>query len=107
MTKVKVWDTVRSLSDPKFISPVGLATNYVLYNVSGSRLVVDITGSFDGSGKYDTLKKVIDQSADVKESFVEPADVAYVCNNEQVLTGTHRIFGSSEARKMHYSVINN
>ena len=41
MKKIKIWDV-----DKQFISPIGLSTNYILYKISGSRLVVDIVGSF-------------------------------------------------------------
>ena len=68
MKKIKIYDCIRSIIDPWFISQPGLATNYVLYNISGSRLVTEICGALDGSGHYDKLKSVIDKSADEKVS---------------------------------------
>ena len=70
--------------DQKFISPLGLAGNFVLYNLSGSILVVDIRGACEGSGKFDQIKNISDRSVKINQTFVEPCDVAYTYDNEQV-----------------------
>ena len=39
------------------------------------RMLIDIIGATDGSGKYDTLKRVEENSANLKNVSVLPADV--------------------------------
>ena len=53
-------------------------------------MLVDILGSTDGSGKYATLKRVEEKTADSKTLNVLAADVWLTSDNEQVLSGNYR-----------------
>ena len=104
---IEICDRVKKLQNQKFISPIGLARNYFIHKLTGSRLAVDVLGATDGSGKYDTITKVEEASADLKTVTVFPADVHITADNEQVLSGNYRIYGNEAQRKLHINVINN
>jgi hypothetical protein len=107
LTIVEICDRVKRLQSRDFISPIGLGRNYFIHKLTGSRLAVDVIGATDGSGKYETLHRVEEASADAKVVNVLPADIRLTSDNEQVLSGNYRIFGNTEQRKLQVNVINN
>ena len=107
ITVVEISDRIKRLMSQVFLSPIGLSRNYFILKTTGSRLAVDILGSTDGSGKYDTLRKVEEQSANQKSVTVLPMDIRLTADNEQVLKGNYRICGTEQQRRLHVNVINN
>lgn len=68
---------------------------------------MDILGSLDGSGKYDILKRIEDNTSKEKCTSVKPADCHLTSDNEQVMAKCYRLFGSESERKLKVNVINN
>ena len=104
---VEINDRLLKLSNPRYLSTLGVSRNYAILKASGSKQTVNILGRTDGSGKYNLLKKIEQESAKKKEVSVFPADVDICADNEQVLSKNYRIAGSESERKLPCNVINN
>ena len=107
MTVIEIWDRIQRLTNTKFLSPIGLAQNFFLLKLTGSRLTVDIVGSFDGSGKYDKLKDLEKTSASGREISIKANDCTIVADNEQVMTSNHRLFGQADDHNLVVNVFMN
>ena len=107
LTIVEVNDRLQKLLNRKYLSPLGVARNYALLKMTGSKQAINVLSRTDGSGHYDTLRQIEKEAAKTKEKTVMPADLDITADNEQVLSKNYRISGTAAERKLPCNVINN